>query len=58
MYNIIQGIITTSKNNLQRALFLLVKKAQIHVHWVLCGDFGAGWEICLVRETGPVGWTG
>lgn len=25
-------------------LFLLVKKAQIHVHWVLCWDFGAGWE--------------
>jgi hypothetical protein len=44
MYNLIQGIITTSKNNLQRALFLLVKKAQIHLHWVLCGDFGAGWE--------------
>ena len=26
------------------ALFLLVKKAQIHVHLVLCEDFGAGWE--------------
>jgi hypothetical protein len=26
------------------SLFLLVKKAQIHVHWVLCEDFEPGWE--------------
>lgn len=26
------------------ALFLLVKKAHIHVNWVLCEDFGTGWK--------------